>query len=70
MVRCGLVQGSREGLTGLEVPNSFQMAGSYAGCWMGAQLPEHLCIDWASHKKLVSEWEHPKRAGSESYLVN
>ena len=46
------------------------MAGSYAGCWMGSQLPEHFSIDWASHKKLVSEWEHPKRAGSESYPVN
>ena len=69
-VRRGLVQGSWEGLTGLEVPNSFQLVGSYAGCWMSAQLPELLCIDWASHKKLVSEWEHPERAESESYPVN
>ena len=53
-VRCGLVQRSQEGLTGLEVPDSFQMPGNYVGCWMGVQLPEHLCIDWAFHKKLVS----------------
>ena len=53
-VRCGLVQQSQEGLTGLEVPDSFQMPGNYVGCWVGAQLPEHLCIDWAFHKKLVS----------------
>ena len=53
-VRGGLVQGSREGLTGLEVPDSFQMASNYVGCWMGAQLPEYLCIDRAFHTKLVS----------------
>ena len=65
-VRCGQYRGHGKAWLGWR----FQMAGNYVGCWMGAQLPENRCIDWAFHKKLVSEREHPKRSGSERYQLN